>query len=245
MRLKSANLQMVPGCFAAAWRPSSAAAAADSDFSADDDEKLPPARPPSNSILVVGADGAVRVYECPVSAAEVMTDNPCHLVCRADAAFTIGQKVPALSAADRLLPGHSYFLLPSHFFHSVLSFVSLASSLLLAGGNGNGNGNGGGKVRPFRIRRSPTGALQIIVCDQLLMNSDKNTMKSTAEENEKEMTSSCGGSSRVCTDEALEKEYREMVKARRERRWTPKLATIGEKCETERSKNWWKRVTTQ
>ncbi|OAY76673.1 hypothetical protein ACMD2_25101 [Ananas comosus] len=212
------------------------AAAADSDFSADDDEKLPPARPPSNSIRVVGADGAVRVYECPVSAAEVMTDNPCHLVCRADAAFTIGQKVPALSAADRLLPGHSYFLLPSHFFHSVLSFVSLASSLLLAGGPATAT------ATATAAAKSPTGALQIIVCDQLLMNSDKNTMKpSAAEEKEKEMTSSCGSSSRVCTDEALEKEYREMVKARRERRWTPKLATIGEKCETERSKNWWKR----
>lgn len=236
MRLKYANLQMVPGCFAAARRQSSAAADDDdeSDFSAGDGGEKRPAA--SKSIRVVGADGAVRVYEWPVSAAEVMTDNPCHLVCRADAAFTIGQKVPALSAADRLLPGHSYFLLPSQFFHSVLSFVSLASSLLLAGGDAGGNG---GKVRPFRIRRSPTGALQITVCDQLLVNSD---------------TSSGGGgsgggdsssSSRVCTDEALEKEYREMVKARRERRWTPKLATIGEKCEAETRKNWWKRVTAQ
>ncbi|XP_072959895.1 uncharacterized protein [Typha angustifolia] len=164
---------------------------------------------------LVGSDGRVRLYHRQVSAADLMQEFPQHLICRSDS-FYIGQKVPALSPRDLLQPGHSYFLLPSHFFHSVLSFVSLASALLLSSNKKAGAGNTKNnctKLRPFEIEKTASGTLQIRVRDEFIKE----------EEGEEEGKSW----SRICGTEELEKEYKELVGSRA-KQWKPKLETIRE-----------------
>nr|GEU88656.1 hypothetical protein [Tanacetum cinerariifolium] len=75
-------------------------------------------------IKVFKPDGEINVYKKEIKVSEVMTEEL--MVCRSDS-FYIGQKIPPLQQHDRLQPGHTYFLLPSHLFHSVLSFVTIAS----------------------------------------------------------------------------------------------------------------------
>ncbi|XP_073012965.1 uncharacterized protein [Typha latifolia] len=198
MGLKSLTLQMIPWyCFHL------------SGVACPSPDRREPVR-------LVGSDGRVQIYHRPISAAELMREHPRHLICRSDS-FYIGQKVPPLSSRDLLQPGHSYFLLPSHFFHSVLSFVSLASSLLLVKGNGNNNNykKAGGVLRPFEVEKSATGMLRIRVSDEFLVEEE--------EEEEKG-----GGGLRVCSTVELEKEYEELVRCRW-RQWRPKLETIREK----------------
>jgi PADRE domain len=166
----------------------------------------------SEPIRLVGSDGRVVVYHRPVSAAELMKEHPCHLICRSDS-FFIGQKVPALSAGERLQPGQSYFVLPSQFFHSVLSFVSLASSLLVS--NTQNNGKKMPALRPFDIQKTAAGTLQIRVCDEFLVG------KVTEEELETR--------GRVCSSAELEKEYKELCC--KVNKWRPRLDAVREGVE--------------
>ncbi|XP_009421004.2 uncharacterized protein LOC135625839 [Musa acuminata AAA Group] len=195
MGLESLGLQMIPWCFhvVAGSRTSPSPAAQ------------------ATGIRLIGCDGRVRVYHRPVAAAELMKEHPCHLVCRSDA-FFIGQKVPPLAAGDQLQPGHSYFLLPAHFFRSVLSFVTLATSLI--GPNAGVAARKTALLRPFDIHKTASGTLQIRVSDEFLRERVR----------EEEI---CRGSSKVVSTEALEKEYRTLVRCR-SRRWRPKLETITE-----------------
>jgi PADRE domain len=166
----------------------------------------------SEPIRLVGSDGRVIVYHQPVSAAELMKEHPCHLICRSDS-FFIGQKVPALSAGERLQPGQSYFILPSQFFHSVLSFVSLASSLLVS--NTQKNGKKMPALRPFDIQKTAAGTLQIRVCDEFLVDKVKE------EEVERR--------GRVCSSSELEKEYKELCC--KVNKWRPRLDAVMEGVE--------------
>ncbi|KAM0936034.1 hypothetical protein DsansV1_C27g0199171 [Dioscorea sansibarensis] len=191
MGIKSLTLQMIPWCFHVAG-----AACRDG-----------PTTGPTRTIRLIGSDGRVRIYDRSVSAAELMHEHPLHLVCRSDT-FFIGQRVPALAAGDRLQPGHSYLLLPASFFHSVLSFVTLASSL--AGPNPNRKA----PIRPFDIKKTDSGTLQVRVSDEFL--------EKVAEEEEEERRVR-----RVCTTEELEKDYKQLVRCK-SRQWRPKLETIRE-----------------
>jgi hypothetical protein len=75
----------------------------------------------------------------------------------------------ATTPDEELQLGEAYFLLPAHLFRSVLSFVSLASSLLLLSSSAAataGDGIGGarkklGAGRPFELHRTASGTLQI------------------------------------------------------------------------------------
>ncbi|XP_008812132.1 uncharacterized protein LOC103723099 [Phoenix dactylifera] len=215
MRLKSLSLQMIPWCFhvvGATFRPELDGGGGGDDLL----HKLKPTSSPAGSVRVIGSDGRVRVYDRPVGAAEVMMEKPCHLVCRSDC-FFIGQRVPALAAGDQLQPGHSYFLLPSHFFHSVLSFVTLAASFANSIKNSP-------FLRPFDIHKTPSGTLQIRVSDEFL---DRLRME------QEEMEEMERRGRRVCTTEALEKDYRQLV---RSRSWKPKLETIRESERKRRSR---------
>lgn len=197
MGFKSLSLQMLPWCFHM--------------VTGQDSDAAHPTR--SDPIRLVGSDGQVIVYHRPVSAAELMKEHPCHLICRSDS-FFIGQKVPALSAGERLQPGQSYFILPSQFFHSVLSFVSLASSLLVS--NTQNNGKKMPALRPFDIQKTPAGALQIRVCDEFLVNKVKE------EEVERR--------GRVCSSAELEKEYKELC-CKVIKKWRPRLDVVMEGAE--------------
>jgi hypothetical protein len=161
-------------------------------------------------VRVVGCDGRVRSYRPPVTARYVAQPHPRHLVCRADA-LLIGERIPAVAAAEELQPGQAYFLLPAHLFRSALSFVSLASSLILL------LSEGGGKPprhRPFELCRTAAGTLQIKFSDEFLVGAGA--------EGEMEEARVMRG------DRRLEKEYEGLVGYRKSRRWAPKLEPIQE-----------------
>jgi hypothetical protein len=175
-------------------------------------------------VRLVGCDGRVRAYPPPVTARELMQQHPRHLVCRADA-LLIGEKIPAVAPGEELQPGQAYFLLPAHLFRSVLSFVSLASSLLLllstagAGGKAAGAGIGGGKQqgRPFELHRTASGTLQIKFSDDFLVGGGGG-----ADEAKPKPPGVLRGDAR------LAKDYEELVGYSKSRRWAPKLETIEE-----------------
>ncbi|KAF8694194.1 hypothetical protein HU200_038321 [Digitaria exilis] len=187
----------------------------------------PPSPPPAEKQVVrlVGTDGRVRAYPPPVTARELMQEHPCHLVCRSDA-LLIGEKIPAVAPGDELEPGKAYFLLPAHLFHSVLSFVSLATSLLLmltkaaedaaAAAAGGGAAKAAGK-KPFELHRMDSGALQIKFSDDFLAGWEE---APAAEEPAAAVL--LGG------DKRLAKDYEELVGYSKSRRWAPKLETIEE-----------------
>ncbi|RRT75738.1 hypothetical protein B296_00002958 [Ensete ventricosum] len=211
MGLKPFGLQMIPWCFhvaAGATRHSSSFSSHD-DGDDDDDATADSGKP---SVRLVGPDGHIKLYHCRVSAAELMDSHPVHLLCRSDA-FVIGQRLPALSPDDRLLPGHTYFLLPSHFFHSALSFASLASCF---GAFKQRGGSGAPLPRPIEIQKTAAGRLQVRVSEEYL-----DCLRRSAAEGE----APDRRGRRVCTTEELAKDYKQLVGCRS---WKPKLETIKE-----------------
>ncbi|KAL7094157.1 hypothetical protein ACP275_11G084300 [Erythranthe tilingii] len=154
------------------------------------------------TIKLIKSDGGVEIYDRPIKAWEVMEEFPKHMVCRSDS-FYIGQKTPALSHRDRLLPGHYYFLLPANFFQSALSFATFlrCRSAFAAG-----------RTRPpFELEKSPCGGLRIKVIDEMILKNNKEEGKVIG----------------VCTTPQLRKDYDLLVGRRHH--WKPKLDTISEK----------------
>lgn len=174
------------------------------------------------AVRLVGCDGQVLTFRRPVTARELMQQHPRHLVCRSDA-LLIGEKIPAVGPAEELQPGQAYFLLPAHLFHSVLSFVSLASSLLLLLSTAPASSEPGGKKqhRPFELLRTDSGTLQIKFSDDFLVD-DKDAKDTSDAAQAAEKPAVLRG------DERLEKEYEELVGYGKARRWAPKLETIEE-----------------
>jgi len=188
-------------------------------------------------VRLVGCDGRVRAYAPPVTARELMQEHPRHLVCRADA-LLIGEKIPAVAPGEELQPGEAYFLLPAHLFRSVLSFVSLASSLLLllsssataAAGAGAGKKPGAG--RPFELHRTASGTLQIKFSDDFHhaggdgkgVDDDDEADADAQKEKEQEQQPAV----LLRGDDRLAKDYEELVGYGKSRRWAPKLETIQE-----------------
>lgn len=171
-------------------------------------------------VRLVGCDGRVQTYRRPVTARELMQQHPRHLVCRSDA-LLIGEKIPAVAPAEELQPGQAYFLLPAHLFHSVLSFVSLASSLLLLLSTSPASaGKKGGSHRPFELLRTASGTLQIKFSDDFLVDDSDATKEGVDSESKKPAV--------LRGDERLEKDYEELVGYGKARRWAPKLETIQE-----------------
>ncbi|KAI0513469.1 hypothetical protein KFK09_009491 [Dendrobium nobile] len=173
-----------------------------------------PAPPKSSSVKVIGLDGRVIVYNRPVKAEELMKEHACHLVCRSDS-FFIGQKLSALSAAEELQMGESYFVLPSQFFQSVLSFVTIASSIAKIGGRG-----GGGSFKPFDIHKTENGKLQIRISEEV-----EEMIGEEEEEIKKDGV--------LCTTTDMVKEYEKIVGSNAQR-WRPKLEMIAESPEGRR-----------
>ncbi|XP_021900246.1 uncharacterized protein LOC110816390 [Carica papaya] len=178
-----------------------------------------PAAPPPATIKLIKSDGMVNIYDRPVYVSELMMEFPKHMVCRSGS-FYIGQKIPALSEHDQLQFGQKYFLLPTHLFHSVLSFVTIASftqsrnSLLKKTASCS---------KPFDIQKTPSGCLRIRVSDDFIWQLMQQG-RITQEDDE------MGGSSNgvVCTTAQLQKDYSQLVGSRQ---WKPKLETIREKGE--------------
>ncbi|KAI0513465.1 hypothetical protein KFK09_009487 [Dendrobium nobile] len=172
-----------------------------------------PAPPKSSSVKVIGLDGRVMVYNQRVKAEELMKEHASHLVCRSDSVF-IGQKLSALSAADELQMGESYFILPSQFFQSVLSFVTIASSIAKI------RGGGVGSFRHFDIQKTDNGKLQIKISeevDQMIGEEEEEIRKDGV----------------LCTTKDMVKEYEKIVGSNAQR-WRPKLEVIAESPEGKR-----------
>ncbi|ERN06367.1 hypothetical protein AMTRI_Chr06g191370 [Amborella trichopoda] len=186
-----------------------------------------PTKPPLGTVKLIQSDGVVKIYHKPVHASDLMLQFPKHLICDGDS-FFIGQKIPALSEKDELKLGHKYFLLPKHFFQSVLSFVSLAS---FASDQISPSPSGSSpdlmarrktfvkkaaNCRPFDIHKAPNGGLQIRVSDEFIAK----LMESGSNGEEEERFRG-----KVCTSRELQKDYMQLV---RSRPWRPKLETIKE-----------------
>ncbi|XP_031490627.1 uncharacterized protein LOC116257783 [Nymphaea colorata] len=206
MGVKFWNLQMISWCFQVMGSHGSCL-------------QLPdhmPAEP--RTVKLIRSDGVVKVFHRPVRASELMLEFPKHLICHSDS-FYIGQKIPALSADEDLQLGHKYFLLPQHFFQSVLSFVTLAS---FASSSSRLVKNVAG-IRPFEILKKPGGSLQIRVSDEFISKLiEGDNVKDEEEASVKEQPKG-----KVCTTPALQKDYTQLV-GYRSQQWKPKLETIRE-----------------
>ncbi|KAI3989444.1 hypothetical protein MKX01_032546 [Papaver californicum] len=203
----------------------------------------------TTKIKVIKSDGLVKIYHKPISASDLMTEFPKHLICHSDS-FYIGQKIQALSEKEKLQLGQTYFLLPQHLFQSVLSFVTIASfatasksssqvspltstpssilssnSLLTA--KVRKNADVLNKVRscqPFDIRKTTSGSLQIRVSDEFiskLMESPSSVKEDDEDEDEDENRVK----QRICNIPQLQKDYSQLVGSKQ---WKPKLETISE-----------------
>ncbi|KVH88201.1 Protein of unknown function DUF4228 [Cynara cardunculus var. scolymus] len=154
------------------------------------------------------------------------------MVCRSDS-FYIGQKIPPLSQHDRLQPGHTYFLLPTRLFHSVLSFVTIASfanSCQHQDHMDDSNANimkmkaaflkkaAASSCSPFDIQKTSSGTLRIRVSEifisQLMMDQPNKELIDLETD-------------LLCTTPQLHKEYKQLVVGSR-RGWKPKLEMIKE-----------------
>ncbi|KAL4367684.1 hypothetical protein GQ457_05G009350 [Hibiscus cannabinus] len=177
--------------------------------------------PPLSTIKLIHSDGLVKIYDRPIRVSDLMTEFPKHMVCRSDS-FFIGQKIPPLSVHDHLQLGHDYFLLPKRFFHSVLSFVTIASFANDAQSR-NAVLKKAAACRPFVIQKSSSGCLRIRVSDEFIrqLMEEGRTKEETEEE-------SCGSNTnnRVCSTPQLQKQYAQLVGS--SRHWKPKLETIKE-----------------
>ncbi|KAF5726610.1 hypothetical protein HS088_TW22G00290 [Tripterygium wilfordii] len=184
---------------------------------------------PPRSIKLIDSNGEVKIYTRPIPASELMIQFPKHLVCHSDS-FYIGQKIPALAESDLLQLGHNYFLLPTQFFQSVLSFVNIAAFASAKTTPHlpfrNALMKKAATCRPFDIQKSPSGCLRIRVTDEFIsqLMEEGDAVENGEAGCEEETTKSAG----VCNSPQLKKEYKQLV---RYRQWKPTLETIRESKE--------------
>jgi hypothetical protein len=81
-------------------------------------------------------------------------------VCRANA-LLIGERIPAVAAAEELQPGEAYFMLPAHLFRSASPSSPSSSLLLLSTTASSASGKNPTAGRPFELHRTASGTLQI------------------------------------------------------------------------------------
>ncbi|KAF5741239.1 hypothetical protein HS088_TW10G00235 [Tripterygium wilfordii] len=188
----------------------------------------PPAA--ARTIKLIDSNGSVKIYTRPIPASELMIQFPTHLICRSDS-FYVGQKIPALAESDLLQLGHNYFLLPTQFFQSVLSFVNIAAFASAKTTPHQPFRNAlmkkAATCRPFDIQKSPSGCLRIRVTDEFIsqLMEEGNVVENGDVCEEEEETTTKNG---VCSTPQLKKDYKQLV---RSRQWRPKLETIRENKE--------------
>ncbi|KAK4772332.1 hypothetical protein SAY86_014107 [Trapa natans] len=189
--------------------------------------------PPMDPVKLIRPDGHVSVYHKPVQASEVMSEFPKHLVCHSDS-FYIGQKVQAMSEHDQLQLGQKYFLLPSHFFQSVLSFVAIASFVASQSPAAPISGvmkKAAAQNQLFEVQKAPSGGLRIRISDEFISRLMEEGAAAGVDDD------ACGGSGeRLCTTAQLEKDYKQLVGGSRVQQWKPKLEAIKERSEKKKKK---------
>lgn len=198
-----------------------------------------PPPPQQVIVIVVGSDSGVKVYSRSLAAAELMADFPMHLICNSDS-FFIGQQVPVLSETDELKLGQRYFLLPRHFFQSVLSFASIASIAVASAQYSRPNIPSGKKAaacsyKPaFDVVKTSSGSVQIKVSDEFMQRlTEKRKVRVDGEEEAavlgaKDADIECWKGGLLFTTPQLQKDYSQLVGWRRSAQWRPKLDAIRE-----------------
>ncbi|KAK4753658.1 hypothetical protein SAY87_001762 [Trapa incisa] len=191
---------------------------------------------PLEPVKLIKPDGHVSLYRQPVYASELMSEFPKHLVCHSDS-FYIGQKVQALSEHDQLQLGQKYFLLPSQFFQSVLSFVAIASFVSSQPPEAPISSvvkKAAAQNPLFDVQKAPSGRLRIRISDEFisrLMEEGDRTAAAGPDDD------ACGSSGdRLCTTAQLERDYQNLVAGSRVRQWKPKLEGIKERSEKKKKR---------
>ncbi|GKB57655.1 DUF4228 domain-containing protein [Tanacetum coccineum] len=189
-------------------------------------------------IKVFKPDGEINVYKKAIKVSEVMTEEL--MVCRSDS-FYIGQKIPPLEQHDRLQPGHTYFLLPSHLFHSVLSFVTIASFTSshkqhqddhVAADDSKMKAAflkkaAASSCSPFDIQKTPSGTLRIRVSELFISQLMMDQASSKGDHLVNMESATTAAADLLCTTPQLHREYKQLVVGSR-RGWKPKLEMIKE-----------------
>ncbi|GKB46198.1 DUF4228 domain-containing protein [Tanacetum coccineum] len=189
-------------------------------------------------IKVFKPDGEINVYKKAIKVSEVMTEEL--MVCRSDS-FYIGQKIPPLEQHDRLQPGHTYFLLPSHLFHSVLSFVTIASFTSshkqhqddhVAADDSKMKAAflkkaAASSCSPFDIQKTPSGTLRIRVSELFISQLMTDQASSKGDHLVNMESATTAAADLLCTTPQLHREYKQLVVGSR-RSWKPKLEMIKE-----------------
>ncbi|CAL9063746.1 uncharacterized protein LOC103989520 [Musa acuminata AAA Group] len=151
-------------------------------------------------------------------AGEVMYRFPDRIVCHADS-FYIGLPIPVLSAAEELLPGRTYFVLPADRFRldQTLTVASLASlspvptKVSLAGDG----------QRPFAYVKGEDGRTLIKVLPEFISM----VICSSGEGGRRRG----GDGGALCSTPELKRHYAQLVGSRARRPWSPALEMISER----------------
>ncbi|GLJ50369.1 hypothetical protein SUGI_1073280 [Cryptomeria japonica] len=173
-----------------------------------------------------------RLQELQITANEIMKRYPENIVAQADS-FYIGEKVPVLSADEKLEAGQSYFLLPETMKGSVLSASWLAS---LAGKASrvspvSSRFPSAISVQPFEAEKTEDGRIQLKIMPEfiqkLLENGKMGSQSDGGDgdgDGDGDDDDSCSG---LCSTPELQKDYQQLVRGRAHA-WRPRLETIVE-----------------
>ncbi|KAK4768467.1 hypothetical protein SAY87_003608 [Trapa incisa] len=98
-------------------------------------------------------DGRLQFHARPITAGELMVENPGKFVCRSGS-LKVGHRIVGLSADDALEPRCFYFLLPMDLLYSVLTCEEMSAIRYRASKSlcsGHGSFKGIGKILPVCI----------------------------------------------------------------------------------------------
>uniref|UniRef100_A0A7C9DZE6 DUF4228 domain-containing protein n=1 Tax=Opuntia streptacantha TaxID=393608 RepID=A0A7C9DZE6_OPUST len=195
-------------------------------------------------IKLILCEGSTRVLKgrMKIKAGEIMFEFPDCVVCHADS-FFLGRPIPVLGIHDKLVAGHSYFILPLDRLPSagggVLSatfLCSLASppstcpsdrrkSPVVNWFTSDLNSNGNNNERPLRYIKGKDGKVVMIKVDpEFLTKVITNNYNGSSPCNN---NNNNHNNSLICSTPELQKQYQQLVRAK-DQGWSPKLETISE-----------------
>ncbi|GAV62109.1 DUF4228 domain-containing protein [Cephalotus follicularis] len=165
------------------------------------------------SVKLIFYGGTTKIIKGKHIAGQIMFESPESMVCHADS-FFIGHPIPILAIDDLLMPGQTYFVLPTHCFASNVlsasSFTALRSSPKLTPINFGDC--------PFQYLKGVNGRVLIKVVPEFITR-----LISRGRERDDDGSSS----SFLCSTPELKKHYDQLVGSK-DQVWSPKLETISE-----------------
>ncbi|CAA7388486.1 unnamed protein product [Spirodela intermedia] len=170
------------------------------------------------AVKLVFWGGATSLLSRSQLARELILSHPDHAICHADS-FYIGRPVPALSAADKLIVGRSYLVIPvDRLPRHALTVASLKALWIAPSGPLIGL-----ESSPLQYTKSAEGRPVIKVSPEFMARIISGGGGSS--DGDKSGEKSGGGS--LCSTPELQKHYSQLVGSRTQQ-WSPKLKTISE-----------------